>query len=83
MPFGAACAYIADIRESPPGSNAGADPGFFLGGEGYHFFNTNKPHFFAEYQLYEKAAGHLRGGGGGGAHPLQLPARSTPAMSLR
>ena len=29
------------------------------------YFNTNKPHsfFFAQYQLYWKTAGHLRGGG--------------------
>ena len=30
------------------------------------YFNSNKPHsffFFAEYQLYRKTAGHLRGGG--------------------
>ena len=28
------------------------------------YFSTNKPHsfFFAEYQLYKKTAGHLRGG---------------------
>ena len=26
------------------------------------YFNTNKPHSFFEYQLYEKTAGHLRGG---------------------
>ena len=34
---------------------------------------TNKPQFFsAEYQLYQKTAGYLREGGGGGAplHPL-------------
>ena len=31
------------------------------------YFNTNKPRsfFFAQYQLYWKTAGHLRGGGGG------------------
>ena len=37
--------------------------------------NTNKPHFLAEYQLYKKTVGHLRGGG---VHtpctlPLDLP----------
>ena len=41
------------------------------------YFNTNKPHsfFFAEYQLYQKTAGHLRGGG---THPLHPPPRSAP-----
>ena len=40
------------------------------------YFNTNKPHsfFFAEYQLYQKTAGHL--GRGEGAHPLHPPPRS-------
>ena len=44
------------------------------------YFNTNNPHifFFAEYQLYQKAAGHLRGGGGGCAPPAPSP-RSAPA----
>ena len=39
------------------------------------YFNTNKPHsfFFAEYQLYQKTAGHL-----GGAHPLHPLPRSAP-----
>ena len=38
------------------------------------YFNTNKPHsfFLAEYQLYQRTAGHLRGGGG--VHtPCTLP----------
>ena len=46
-------------------NSAGADPGFFLG-EGAPLrngvTNTNKPHFFAEYQLYWTAVGHLREG---------------------
>ena len=39
------------------------------------YFNTNKPHsfFFGEYQLYQKTAGHLRGGGGGVHTPCTLP----------
>ena len=46
------------------------------------YFNTNKPHsfFFGEYQLYQKTAGHLRGGGGG-AHPLYPPPRSAPGFT--
>ena len=47
---------------------AGADPGSFLGGGAplrNGITNTNKSHFCAEYQLYYKAVGHLRGGGGG------------------
>ena len=43
----------------------GADLGVFLG-EGVPLrdsvTNTNKPHFFAEYQLHKKAVGHLGGG---------------------
>ena len=35
--------------------------------------------FFAEYQLDQKTAGHL--GGGGGAHPQYPPPRSTPNFS--
>ena len=43
----------------------GADPGFFLGGDaplrnGVTYIN--KPHFFAEYQLYYKVIGYLREG---------------------
>ena len=37
--------------------------------------------FFAEYQLYQKTAGHL-GGGGGGAHPLHPPPRSAPGQEI-
>ena len=33
--------------------------------------------FFAEYQLYQKTAGHL---GGGGVHPLHPPPRSAPVL---
>ena len=36
-------------------NTSGADPGFFLGGGAplrNGVTNTNKPHFFAEYQLY-------------------------------
>ena len=42
------------------------------------YFNSNKPHsfFLAEYQLYQKTAGHLRGWGG--SHPLHPPPRSAP-----
>ena len=42
------------------------------------YFNTNKPHSFFEYQLYEKTAGHLRGG----AHPLHPPPRSAPVLTM-
>ena len=49
----------------------GVDPGFFLRRGCTRlllYFNTNKPHsfsfFLAEYQLYQKTAGHLRGLGG-------------------
>ena len=46
-----------------------ADPSFFVGGGALvscSTFNTNKPKsfFFAEYQLYQKTADHLRRGGG-------------------
>ena len=63
---------------------AGADPGSFLGGGAplrNGITNTNKPHFCAEYQLYYKAVGHLRGGGGGGAHPQHHP-RSAPVLLI-
>ena len=51
----------------------------FLGGGA--LVSSNKPHsFFAEYQLYQKTAGHLRGGG---AHPLHPPPRSAPAGVLK
>ena len=45
------------------------------------YFNTSKLHsfFFAEYQLYYKTAGHLRGGGG--AYPLHPPPRSAPGIT--
>ena len=39
------------------------------------YFNTNKPHrffSFAEYQLHQKTAGHLKGGGGGGERTIKL-----------
>ena len=46
----------------------GADAGFFLGGGALVSCSTSTPinhivlFFFAEYQLYEKTAGHLREG---------------------
>ena len=48
---------------------SGADPGFFLGWSALVSCSTSTPinhivFFFAEYQLYQKTAGHLRGGGG-------------------
>ena len=50
--------------------DSGADPGFILGGGALVSCSTSTPinHivFFAEYQLYQKTAGHLREGGGGG-----------------
>ena len=59
----------------------GADPGFFLGGGALVSCSTSTPinHivffvdvvFFAEYQLYQKTAGHL--GGGGVRTPCTLP----------
>ena len=58
---------------------AGADPGFFLEGDAplmNGVTNTDKPHFFAEYQLCKKAVGHLKEG----AHPLHPPPRSAPAL---
>ena len=65
---------------------AGADPGFFLGGGALVSYSTSTPinHivlfcfvlFVAEYQLYWKTAGHLRGG----AHPLHPPPRSAPVL---
>ena len=63
---------------------AGADPGFFLGGGALVSCSTSTPinhivFFFAEYQLYQKTAGHL-GGGGGGAHLLHPPPRSAPEV---
>ena len=44
------------------------------------YFSTNKTQSFygAEYQLYEKAAGHLGRVGGGVCTPCTLPTRSTP-----
>ena len=49
--------------------SSGADPGFFLGGGALVSCSTSTPinhivlfFFFAEYQLYEKTAGHLREG---------------------
>ena len=47
---------------------------------GSRTFSTSTPinhivFFFAEYQLYQKTAGHLRGGG---THPLHPPPRSAP-----
>ena len=58
-----------------------ADPGFFLGGCALVSCSTSTPinhvvFFLAEYQLYQKTAGHLRGGRG--AHPLHPPPRSAP-----
>ena len=57
-----------------------ADPGFFLGGGALVVCSTSTPinhivfFFLAEYQLYQKTAGHLRGG----VHPLHPPPRSAP-----
>ena len=65
------------------GMITGADPGFFLGGGAplrNGVTNTNKSHFLAEYQLYKKTVGHLRGGG---AHPLHPPPRSAPVLAER
>ena len=59
---------------------SGADPGLFLGGGALVSCSTSTPinlivfFFSAEYQLYQKTAGHLRGG----AHPLHPPPRSAP-----
>ena len=62
-------------------SGSGADPRFLLGGGALICCSTSTPinhivFFLAKYQLYEKTAGHL--GGGGGVHPLHPPPRSTP-----
>ena len=67
------------------GFHSGADPGFFLGGGALVSCSTSTPinhivFFFAEYQLYLKTSGHLRGGGD--AHPLHPPPRSTPAIAI-
>ena len=54
-------------RSETDWAQSAADPGFFLGGGAplrNGVTNTNKPHFLAEYQLYKKTVGHLRGGGG-------------------
>ena len=56
----------------------GADPGFFLGGDALVSCSTSTPinhivFFFGEYQLYQKTADHLRGGGGGVHTPCTLP----------
>ena len=55
----------------------GADPGFFLGGGALVSCSTSTPinhsFFFAEYQLYQKTAGHLGGGGGGVRTPAPSP----------
>ena len=55
-------------------TGVGADPGFFLGGGALVSCSTSTPinhtvFFLAEYQLYQKTAGHLGGGGGGGRPP--------------
>ena len=58
----------------------GADPGFLLGGGALVSCSTSTPinhiafFFFAQYQLYYKTAGHLRGG----AHPLHPRPRYAP-----
>ena len=56
-------------NDCPSGwTEAGADPGFFLGRGALVSCSTLTPinhivlFFFAEYQLYEKTAGHLREG---------------------
>ena len=54
---------------------AGADPGFFLGGGALVSCSPSTPinhlvFFFAEYQLYQKTAGHL---GGEVRTPCTLP----------
>ena len=56
--------------------DSGADPGFFLVGGALVSCSTSTlinhiVFFFAEYQLYQKTAGHIMGGGG--AHPLPPP----------
>ena len=56
------------------GGIARADPGLFLG-SGASLLQHHIV-FFGEYQLYKKAAGHFKGGGG--AHPLHPPPRSAP-----
>ena len=71
------------FRKNRVSDMAGADPGFLLGGGALVSCSTSTPinhvcFFFAEYQLYKKTSGHLRGGGGGVAHPLHLPTRSAP-----
>ena len=63
-------------------NSTGADPGSFLGGGALVSCSTSTPinhivFFFAEYQLYWKTAGHLRGGEGV-AHPLHPPPGSAP-----
>ena len=62
----------------------GADPGFFSGGGALISCSTSTPithiFFFAEYQLYKKTKGHLRGGGG--VHPLHPSPRSTPGVKV-
>lgn len=52
----------------------GEDPGFFL--EGWALRNGETEILFAEYRLYQKAAYHLRRGGGGVRIPAP-PRRST------
>ena len=69
----------SDIQWIKPG----ADPGFFLEGGALASRSTSTPinhivSFLAEYQLYQKTAGHL----GGGAHPLHPPPRSAPENTI-
>ena len=64
--------------------HTGADPGFFLGGGALvSCSSTSINHivcFFAEYQLYYKTAGRLRGWGV--RTPLHPPPRSAPGTYL-
>ena len=79
---GARSRYYNTLLHWRKPENTAADPGIFLGGGASlrnGITNTNKPHkFFAEYQLFWKAAGHLRGGGGGGGHTPPPPPRFAP-----
>ena len=79
--------FVADLitRRLSSSFPAGADPGFFLGGGALVSCSSSTPinhkvFFLAEYQLNQKTAGHL--GGGGGAHPQHPPPRSAPVLHL-
>ena len=76
----------ASLQHNEACAEAGADPGFFLGESALLSCSASTPKnhivffFFAEYQLYWKTAGHLRGGGS--AHPLHPPPRSVPGRVM-